>query len=233
MSIVGSGTPWALPPRPYSDAVARSILHPVIDADTATWHYRVHQQGYVDALNKEQPFRAPEHAKGNANLEPVAEVRRRHAFNHAGLLLHQVYWQNMGGNGDPAAGPALAKAVGRRWGSLRNWALDFSFTAMSAKNSGWAVLALDLLGSGELENLIVDEHHIGALWGAVPIIACDVFEHAYYHRNGPDRLTYIREFLRHLNWSRSDHRFRVAREMLDAGRRIALPYGPPSLDRVH
>jgi Fe-Mn family superoxide dismutase len=78
---------------------------------------------------------------------------------------------------------------------------------MSAKLSGWGVLVFDMLYSGRLLNVLVDEHHYGAMWGAIPLIPVDVFEHAYYHKDGPKRGVYIDNFLGNLHWERIDARY--------------------------
>ena len=70
------------------------------------------------------------------------------------------------------------------------------------------MLILDQLGSGEVRNVLVDEHPYGAVWGAVPLIACDVFEHAYYHKDGPKRALYIDNFLKNLHWGRINDRYK-------------------------
>ena len=85
---------------------------------------------------------------------------------------------------------------------------DFKATGISAKLSGWALLVYDALWSRRLLNVEVDEHQYGAIWGGVPLIACDVFEHAYYHKDGPGRAKYIDNFLGNLHWGRINDRFK-------------------------
>lgn len=102
----------------------------------------------------------------------------------------------------------MISAIEKEFGSVDNWKVDFKATAVSAKLSGWAVLAFDQLYSQRLLNVLVDEHHYGAIWGGIPLISCDVFEHAYYHKDGPARAAYIDNFLKNLNWSRINDRFK-------------------------
>jgi Fe-Mn family superoxide dismutase len=64
-----------------------------------------------------------------------------------------------------------------------------------------------MLYSGRLLNTLVDEHHYGAIWGGIPLVPVDVFEHAYYHKDGPKRAAYIDNFLSTLHWERIDARF--------------------------
>jgi Fe-Mn family superoxide dismutase len=74
--------------------------------------------------------------------------------------------------------------------------------------SGWGLLVYDALWSQRLLNILVDEHHYGAIWGGVPLIACDVFEHAYYHKDGPGRAKYIDNFIGNLHWGRVNARYK-------------------------
>ena len=99
-------------------------------------------------------------------------------------------------------------AVQKEFGSFDAWKADFKAAAVSAKLSGWALLVHDRLLSGRLLNVLVDEHQYGAIWGGMPLIACDVFEHAYYHKDGPGRAKYIDNFIAHLHWGRINERFR-------------------------
>jgi Fe-Mn family superoxide dismutase len=200
---------WKFNPRPYSDADAATLLASVIDANTADWHYNKHHKGYVDAMNKiETELESADRAAANGNYSPVGELKRRFTWNHAGALLHDVYWEVMGGDGDPAKGPEVVAAIEANFGSFNAWKEDFKACCVAAKLSGWGVLVHDLLYSGRLINLEVDEHHNGAMWGGIPLIPCDVFEHAYYHKDGPGRATYVDNFLANLHWGRINDRYK-------------------------
>ena len=112
------------------------------------------------------------------------------------------------GDGDPKKGGEIYQAIERNFGSFDAWKADFKATCVSAKLSGWGLLAYDALGSQRLLNVLVDEHHYGAIWGGIPLVACDVFEHAYYHKDGPGRAKYIDNFIVGLHWGRVNERFR-------------------------
>ncbi|MBL8006278.1 MAG: superoxide dismutase [Ignavibacteria bacterium] len=200
---------WKFNKRPYTDEEAAKLLEVVIDADTANWHYNTHHKGYVTFLNNiETELETADRSKANGNYSQVGELKRRLTWNHAGALLHDVYWEVLGGDGDVSKGPEIRSAIEKEFGSVDNWKADFKATAISAKLSGWGVLAYDQLYSGRLLDVLVDEHHYGAIWGGIPLIACDVFEHAYYHKDGPARAGYIDNFFRNLNWERINARFK-------------------------
>lgn len=199
---------WKFNPRPYTDEEAKTLLANVISPETSDWHYNKHHKGYVDALNKiEAGLTTADRAAANGNYSEIGELKRRTTWNHAGALLHDIYWTNMGGDGDTSKGPDIVKAIEANFGSLDAWKADFKACAFAAKLSGWGVLVFDQLYSGRLLNVLVDEHHYGAIWGGIPLIACDVFEHAYYHKDGPGRAVYIDNFLATLHWGRINERY--------------------------
>lgn len=200
---------WKFNARPYSDDEAKELLKNVMSPETSDWHYNTHHKGYVTFLNKiEAELPHADKSAANGNWSAFGELKRRFTWNHAGALLHDVYWEVLGGDGDPSKGPDVVAAIEREFGSLDAWKEDFKATAIAAKLSGWGVLAYDMLYSRRLLNVLVDEHHYGAIWGGIPLIACDVFEHAYYHKDGPARARYIDNFLANLHWGRINERYK-------------------------
>ncbi len=200
---------WKLKPRPYSDEEAKKLLAEVIDPDTTNWHYNTHHKGYVTALNTiEKALETADRGTANGNYSPIGELKRRFTWNHSGTILHDVYWEVLGGDGDPKKGEEVSHAIEREFGSFDAWKTDFKATAIATKLSGWALLVYDRLGSQRMLDVLVDEHHYGAVWGGVPLIALDMFEHAYYHKDGPGRGPYVDHFLSKLNWSRINERYR-------------------------
>jgi Fe-Mn family superoxide dismutase len=199
---------WKNENRPYTDEEAKTLLKNVVSPETSDWHYNKHHKGYVSALNTiEKELKHADRSKANGNYSVIGELKRRQTWNHSGAFLHDVYWQVMGGDGDPAKGPEILKSIEKEYGSFEKWKQDFRATAFAAKLSGWGLLVLDQLYSGRLLNVLVDEHQYGAIWGGIPLIACDVFEHAYYHKDGPGRATYIDNFLNELHWQRINEKY--------------------------
>ena len=200
---------WKLAPRPYSDAEAKELLKNIVSPETTDWHYNTHHKGYVTGLNNiEKGLEGADPAGANGNYSPIGELKRRFTWNHAGALLHEIYWDVLGGDGDPGKGPDVRAAIEQEFGSIDKWKADYKATAVSAKLSGWGLLVYDALWSKRLLNVLVDEHQYGAIWGGIPLIACDVFEHAYYHKDGPGRAKYVDNFITGLHWGRVNDRYR-------------------------
>ncbi|NUO82589.1 superoxide dismutase [candidate division KSB1 bacterium] len=200
---------YKLTPRPYSDEEAKTLLKDVVSPETTDWHYNTHHKGYVTVLNKiEQALDKADPAAANGNYSEIGELKRRYTWNHSGALLHDVYWSVLGGDGDAKKAPEVLAALEKQYGSFDKWKADFKAASLSAKLSGWGLLVYDALWSKQLLNVLVDEHQYGAIWGGVPLIACDVFEHAYYHKDGPGRAKYIDNFISNLHWGRINARFK-------------------------
>lgn len=200
---------WKFKSRPYSDEEAKTLLKNVISSETSDWHYNIHHKGYVAALNNiEKGLESADRSSANGNYSEIGELKRRFTWNHSGALLHDVYWEVLGGDGDPAKGPEIKAAIEKEFGSFDAWKADFKACGVSAKLSGWGLLVFDRLYSERLLNVLVDEHQYGAIWGGIPLISCDVFEHAYYHKDGPGRAKYIDNFLNNLNWGRINERYK-------------------------
>lgn len=200
---------WKFNKRPYSDEEAKTLLKDVMSPETTDWHYNTHHKGYVTALNNiEKGLETADKAGANGNFSQFGEMKRRFTWNHAGTLMHDIYWDNLGGDGNIDSAPEIKKAIEDSFGSFDNWKADFKAACMSAKLSGWGVLVADQLYSGRLLNITTDEHHYGAIWGGIPLVACDVFEHAYYHKDGPGRAKYIDNFINGLHWERINDRFK-------------------------
>jgi len=208
---------WKFNPRPYSDEEARKLLSRIVSPETTDWHYNKHHKGYVDALNTiEEGLQKADRSRANGNYSEIGELKRRFTWNHSGALLHDVYWYGLGGDGDPTKGPEIMTAIEKEFGSFSKWKEDFKATALAAKLSGWGLLIIDTMYSGRLLNVLVDEHQYGAIWGGVPLIACDVFEHAYYHKDGPGRAIYIDNLLAGLDWQRINERYKKLSKQAEA-----------------
>ena len=140
---------WKFNQRPYTDEEAKTLLKDVMSPETTDWHYNTHQKGYVTALNNiEKALEGTDRTTANGNYSVIGELKRRLTWNHSGALLHDLYWINLGGDGDPSKGPDVLKVIETTWGSFDAWKADFKASALSAKLSGWGLLVFDQLYPG-------------------------------------------------------------------------------------
>jgi len=180
-----------LPDLPYAyDALAPSISEQVL-----TWHHDTHHQGYVNGLDAAEQTLAENRANGDFSSSGAA--MRSVTHNGCGAYLHELFWTNMSPNGGGEPSGSLRERIEEDFGSYEGWKGEFEAAASAA--GGWALLVYDSK-AGQLRNVVVDKHDQGALWGAHPILAFDVWEHSYYHDYGPARGDFVDAFFDVVDW---------------------------------
>jgi Fe-Mn family superoxide dismutase len=158
-------------------------------------HYKLYE-GYVKKTNEIQTkLESADRTEANPSFSLVGELKRQETFTVNGMKLHEVYFGHLGGDGKP--GGELVTMIEKDFGTLENWKLDMIATGIAAR--GWAILAFDYRDN-RLHNYGSDSHNVGAVWGAIPVIVLDVYEHAYFMDYGVDRKSYIESFFKNLNW---------------------------------
>jgi Fe-Mn family superoxide dismutase len=196
-----------LPPLRYG----YNALEPVIDAETLQIHHEKHHKKYVDELNKaELALAAIRHAEDYSHLNCVKCLEEAIAFNGSGHILHSVYWTIMtapdtGGN----PGTNTKSFIDWYFGSVNAFKAQFAAAAKTVEGSGWGILAYNP-AFGRLEILQSEKHQNLTQWGAIPILVCDVWEHAYYlkYKNGRD--SYVDAWWRLVDWNEVEHRLVLA-----------------------
>ncbi|MHB1118246.1 MAG: superoxide dismutase [Minisyncoccota bacterium] len=134
------------------------------------------------------------------------ELKRRFGWEWNGMRLHELYFGNMTkGESLFDKKSALAKKIEEDFGSFEVWEKDFKGTG-AIRGIGWAILARDI-ESGRLINVWVNEHDMGHLAGAIPLLVMDVFEHAFMLDYGLKRADYIAAFWKAIDWNVVSTRF--------------------------
>ena len=137
--------------------------------------------------------------------DPAAFAHLKRLINSRGnsVILHEFYFDGLAAKPiDPKA--PLRAAIEQRFGSLENWSADFIASAKEA--AGWAMLVKHPV-NGKLYNVISDEHAMGVLWMAKPIIVIDTYEHAFYIDYQNRKAEYVEKFMSHIDWTAADTRF--------------------------
>jgi Fe-Mn family superoxide dismutase len=187
--------PFELPPLPY----ARDALAPHLSAETLDVHHGKHHKAYVDTLNK----LVAGTPMATMSLEEVIKASARDAakagiFNNAAQAWnHTFYWHCMkpGGGGKP--GGAVSRKLASDLGGYDKFLAAFKDAAGSQFGSGWAWLVMD----GKQSVMKTANADTPLAHGLTPLLAIDVWEHAYYIDFRNARPTYIETFLDHLvNW---------------------------------
>jgi Fe-Mn family superoxide dismutase len=124
---------------------------------------------------------------------------RRFGWEWNGVRLHELYFGNMVKGGVLLGDGEMQKMIEATWGSVENWKKDFIGIG-TMRGIGWVVLSYDKK-SNALFNLWINEHDVGHLVGATPLLVMDVFEHAFMLDYGLKRADYITAFFAAIDWS--------------------------------
>jgi Fe-Mn family superoxide dismutase len=202
--------PYHLPPLPYGYA----DLEPFIDAQTLKLHHDIHHAGYVKGANAAVAELEQIRRTGGEAVSQLRAVTMNLAFNLSGHVLHSVYWTSMKkeGGGDPPADSGIGKMIVRDFGTLEAFRANLSGVAAQVQGSGWAVLVFEPLAQ-RLLVLQAEKHENTAVWGAVPLLAVDVWEHAYYLKYQNKRTEYIKAFAELINWAGVEERLQYAQKL--------------------
>lgn len=149
-------------------------------------------------------------ATGNATFSQFRALKDAETFAVNGVYLHEWYFDGLGGDGDAAKAPELSKSLAEKWGTVEEGLKYFSEAGMAAR--GWSVLCWDIK-AGKLKHYNSDAHNQGGVWGCVPVIVLDVYEHAYFIDFGSDRKAYIEAFWKNFDWAAAESLYLKAREL--------------------
>ena len=175
-------------------------------SDTLLKNHFTLYQGYVTNTNKLADSLDVLVKEGKTATPEYAELRRRFGWEFNGMRLHELYFENMAKGGvalDKTS--ALASKINESFGSFEVWEKDFKALG-AVRGIGWAVLYFDA-EAGRLFNVWVNEHDVGHLAGAKPILVLDVFEHAYMLDYGIKRADYLEAFFKAINWGAVSARY--------------------------
>ncbi len=159
-------------------------------------HYKLYQ-GYVNKRN-EILAKLTEVDLSSAN-QVYSELRALKVdltFALGGIKNHELYFAHLGGSGGDPTG-AFGALVTRDFGSVGAWRADLKATGIAGR--GWAWTAYDW-DEGRLFNYIGDAQNTFPVWNATPLVALDVYEHAYFLDYQTDRASYIDAFFDNLDW---------------------------------
>ena len=196
--------PYELPPLPYD----KGALDGFLSAEILEIHHDKHHAGYVKGLNATLDAMADARKKGDHAA--IKHLARQLAFNGSGHALHTLYWHSMSPKGGGKPGGSIGAAIDASFGGFDAFKAQFAAATKNAEGSGWGVLAWEPLG-GRLVILAAESHEQMGFVGTTPLVACDVWEHAYYLRYKNDRGTYVDRFFDVIDWRGAASRLDAAR----------------------
>jgi Fe-Mn family superoxide dismutase len=167
------------------------ISRPAVEA-----HYKLYQ-GYVAKRNEILGKLADvDLAAANQVYSEVRALKVDLTFAVGGIKNHEIYFEHLGGEGGAPDGP-IGDLIERDFGSADAWRADLTATGMGGR--GWAWTAYDW-DEGRLFNYIGDAQNTFPIWNTTPLVALDVYEHAYFLDYQTDRASYIDAFFNNLDW---------------------------------
>ncbi|MDQ3889447.1 MAG: Fe-Mn family superoxide dismutase [Actinomycetota bacterium] len=185
----------------HEEIAARELKPELYDLDgisreAVEAHYRLYQ-GYVNKRNEIlRKLDGVEFSAANQVYSDIRSLKVDLTFAVGGIKNHEIYFEHLGGGGgDP--GGVIGELIERDFGSIQAWREDLRATAMAAR--GWAWTAFDW-DEQRLFNYIGDTQNTYPIWNATPLVALDVYEHAYFLDYQTDRAAYIDAFFNNLDW---------------------------------
>jgi superoxide dismutase, Fe-Mn family len=167
-----------------------------ISRESVEAHYKLYQ-GYIAKRNEILGrLDGVDLSAANQFYSEIRALKVDLTFAIGGIKNHEIYFEHLGGNGGEPDG-AIRNLIARDFGSVGDWRADLKATGMAGR--GWAWTAYDW-DEGRLFNYIGDAQNTFPVWNATPLVALDVYEHAYFIDYQTDRASYIEAFFNNLDW---------------------------------
>ncbi len=194
---------FTLPSLPY----AYDALEPYIDEETMKIHHDVHHQAYVNNLNKALANQTKylkyslDELVTKVNQLPN-DIKTAVRNNAGGHYNHTFFWNILTAPGKSSFGGAIEPAIIKKFGSFDKFKTAFENAATSRFGSGWAWLivkkdgSIEIISTANQDNSLMD---LAETKGA-PVLALDVWEHAYYLKYQSKRADYAKAFWNIVNW---------------------------------
>ena len=169
-----------------------------------------HQNNYGGAVKRLNALRAQLAGTAFASVPgfQLNGLKREELIATNSMLLHELYFAGLGENGKPME-PAMKLALDANFGSLARWREEFSAMGKAqGGGSGWVLLVFQPREGTLVNQWAADHTH--ALAGGVPILALDMYEHAYHMDFGAAAGAYVDAFMENIHWAHVYQRYQAA-----------------------
>ena len=168
-----------------------------ISQRTQEEHYELYK-GYIGKTNEiQKKLDTVDRSTANQIFSDLRSLRVDLSFAIGGVKNHEIFFSHLGGKGGQPQARTL-ELINRDFPSYDAWLADFKASGLAAR--GWVWLAYDH-DLGSLTTAVGDAQNTFPVWNATPILAMDVYEHAYFGDYLTDRGSYIDAFFRNLDWN--------------------------------
>ena len=189
-------------PLPYNT----DYLEPFMDAETLHLHHTFHHGGAVKGANKD--IEMIKKVMNSEDLTLADHWTKKLSFHLSSHILHSIFWTNLANKKSQPTGDLL-KRIEKDFGSTNKMQGMIAKISKSIEGSGWGILAYQPYS----DNLVVlqcENHHKLTLWGAVPLLVIDVWEHAYYLKYKNTRGDFVDALMNIINWDIVAQRYDIA-----------------------
>jgi Fe-Mn family superoxide dismutase len=199
---------YTLPELPYE----YDALEPLYDEQTLRLHHDKHHATYVKNLNA--AIGKLQEARKGGNYATIQAVSNELAFNGSGHVLHTLFWHSMKPGGNEGQIPdELKSAFDEDFGSQDAALKQFAAATKAVEASGWGILAFEPISQKTII-LQCEKHQNLTIWGVVPLLVCDVWEHAYYLKYQNNRAEWVDNFMKLANWEFAAQRLAAATSIM-------------------
>ncbi|MEA1882415.1 MAG: superoxide dismutase [Candidatus Marinimicrobia bacterium] len=189
-------------PLPYNT----EHLEPFMDAETLHLHHTFHHGGAVKGANKD--IKMIKKVMNSGDLTLIDHWTKKLSFHLSSHILHSIFWTNLANKKSRPTGDLLKK-IEKDFGSTSKMQGMIAKISKSIEGSGWGILAYQPF-SNKLLVLQCENHHKLAVWGAVPLLVIDVWEHAYYLKYKNRRGDFVDALMNIINWDNVAQRYDIA-----------------------
>ena len=197
---------YELPELPYDYAA----LEPHYSAEVLELHHDKHHKAYVDGANT--TFEKLGEARDSGDFGTINQLEKNMAFHLSGHVLHSLLWNNMSPDGGGEPEGELAAAVKESFGSYDALRAQISEAANNVQGSGWAALSWEPLSSRLIVEQVYD-HQGNVGQGGPPLLALDMWEHAYYLQYKNVKKDWVEAYWNLVNWPDVASRFERVRSL--------------------
>ncbi|MBX7232111.1 MAG: superoxide dismutase [Bdellovibrionales bacterium] len=183
---------------------AKNALEPYISKRTIDFHYGKHHKKYVDRVNKLIKG-TPQESQSLEEIMYSTYKKNDKIYNNAAQIWnHTFYWNCLTPNGR-AISNSVKNVIEKHFMSLQKFMALFTEQALELFGTGWTWLVIDK--KGEIKIRAIEDAGNPLLEREVPLLTCDVWEHAYYLDYQNDRERYIENFWQIVNWEFVEENF--------------------------
>ena len=173
-------------------------LEPYYSRRTLDLHYNVLYKGYVENTN--QTEEKLKKAREENNFSNIKCLEKNLSFFGSGAILHELFFQNLGPAIPTEPDIRLMEQTIKDFSSFDKFKMQFTESSKVVEASGWNLLVW-VPAFKKLEILQCEKHQNLTLWGCVPLLVLDMWEHSYYLQYKTNRADYINAFWNIINWN--------------------------------